>query len=132
MEEKEKEIDVLEEDKEEHTIYSWSVDINYEIFQFRQTLKEGEPERNLYLAVVLQALLDATYPTTTCSISETNMVQSQAEAWFFSSVSSGTSDFEYVCDMAGLSPSYTRSFAYKILKSKEITFIRKRINALLS
>ena len=39
-----------QEKKEEiETIYDWSVDINYEIFQFRQTMKEGESERNLYL-----------------------------------------------------------------------------------
>ena len=110
----------------------WTIDINYEIFEFRQTAKEGEPERNLYLAVILQALLDATHPTATCSVGETQAVQGQASAWFFASVSREESDFEYVCDMAGLDPSYTRSFAHKIIRSKEITFIRKRINALLS
>lgn len=121
-----------DQEKEEDQIYSWTVDINYEIFQFREGLKEGEPERNLYLAVILQALLDATHPTTTCSISEASAVQSQATAWFFASVSSSQTDFEDVCDMAGLDPSYTRDFAHKIIKTKEITFIRKRINALLS
>ena len=124
-----------QEKKEEiETIYDWSVDINYEIFQFRQTIKEGESERNLYLAVILQALLDATHPhpTATCSTSEANLVKNQAYSWFFTSVTTSTSDFEYVCDMAGLDPSYTRGFAHKILRSKEVTFIRKRINALLS
>ena len=130
--EKEKEINIIEEENDESSIYNWSVDINYEMFQFRQTLKEGEPERNLYLAVVLQALLDATYPTSVSSVSESSVVQSQASAWFFTSTSTELSDFEYVCDMAGLNPNYTRTFAYKIIHSKEITFIRKRINALLS
>ena len=124
-----------EKKEKTETIYDWSVDINYEIFQFRQTMKEGESERNLYLAVVLQALLDAThpyYPTATCSAGEAHRVKNQAYSWFFTSVTASTSDFEYVCDMAGLDPSYTRGFAHKILRSKEVTFIRKRINALLS
>lgn len=118
--------------RKEKETFDWSIDINYEIFEFRQASKEGEPERNLYLAVILQALLDATHPTATCSVGETRAVQGQASAWFFASVSAHSSDFEYVCDMAGLDPSYTRGFAHKIIRSKEITFIRKRINALLS
>ena len=54
--EEENELEILEEETDELLTHDWSVDVNYEIFQFRQTLKEGEPERNLYLAVILQAL----------------------------------------------------------------------------
>ena len=130
--EEENELEILEEETDELLTHDWSVDVNYEIFQFRQTLKEGEPERNLYLAVILQALLDATNSTSVCSVSESSVIQSQASSWFFTSTSVSLSDFEYVCDMAGLNPNYTRTFAYKIIHTKEITFIRKRINALLS
>ena len=120
-----------QEEKQKKT-YDWTVDINYEIFQFRHSTKEGEPERNLYLAVILQALLDATHSTVGYTVAVSGSIQSQADSWFFTSVSAHATDFNYVCDMAGLDPSYTRSFAYKIIRSKEISFIRKRINGLLS
>ena len=105
--EEENELEILEEETDELLTHDWSVDVNYEIFQFRQTLKEGEPERNLYLAVILQALLDATNSTSVCSVSESSVIQSQASSWFFTSTSVSLSDFEYVCDMAGLIPNYT-------------------------
>jgi hypothetical protein len=107
------------------------LDINFEIEQWRQLLKEGESERTLFLAVILQALLDATKPTA-CSVSESNILKSKASSWFFVKSGVTASDFEDVCDLAGIDIEYTRNFAYKVLHSKEKKFIRKRINALLS
>ncbi len=106
------------------------VDIDYDIFKFNFHIKTGERERTLYLAVILQALLDATISSTVVSVSDINVVQRQANTWFFSP--SKTSDFEDVCDLAGIDPDYTRTLAYKVIKSNKVTFIRKRLNALLS
>ena len=40
-------------------------------------------------------------------------------------------DFEEVCSNAGVDPDYMRDFAYKVLKSGELDYVRKRINAVL-
>jgi len=107
-----------------------SMDIDYDIFRLDLNVKAGERERTLYLAVILQALLDATVSATVVSSSDINIVHRQANTWFFSPAKS--SDFESVCDLAGIDPDYTRTLAYKVIKSNKVSFIRKRLNALLS
>ncbi len=37
--EEENELEILEEETDELLAHAWSVDVNYEIFQFRQTSK---------------------------------------------------------------------------------------------
>jgi hypothetical protein len=90
------------------------------------------PEKTLFLAVILQALLDATKEEYEGEPAQSLLDRRAAKAWFFASVGVTAQDFRDVCDMAGVDPDYTKTFAYKIIESKEITFIRKRINALLS
>ena len=99
-------------------------------FRLDLNVKEGERERTMYLAVILQALLDATVSTTVVSSSDINVVQRQANTWFFSPTKS--EDFESVCELAGIDPDYTRTLAYKVIKSNKISFIRNRLNELLS
>ena len=41
-------------------------------------------------------------------------------------------DFSTVCDIAGVDAEYVRSFAFKVIKSKEIKYVRRRINAVLT
>ena len=95
--------------------------------------KEVEvPEKNLYLAVILQALLDATKPTEKKESSLSVMYRDRAIAWFFCSVGVTCKNFEFVCEQAGLNAKYTRSYAYKVVHSKEIKYVRKRINAVLN
>ena len=106
------------------------LDFNYNIFNLNLNSKDGEQERTLYLAVIFQALLDATVSSTVVSASDVNVIQRQANSWFFSPTKA--SDFEDVCDLAGIDPDYTRTLAYKVIKSNKITFIRKRLYALLS
>jgi hypothetical protein len=89
-------------------------------------------ERVLFLSVVLQAILDATKPKTQNEPEEESLARRSATAWFFASVGVTAQDFTDVCEMAGLDPPALRSFAFKVLKSKEIKFIRKRINTILS
>ena len=55
----------------------------------------------------------------------------RAIAWFFASVGVTAEDFKTVCDYAGVEPEYMRDFAFKVLKSGEVEYVRKRINAVL-
>ena len=107
------------------------LDINYDLLKISSPKVDGGTERSLYLAVILQALLDATASSSTTSTSDYKVIKRQATAWFFSSSSVASSDFEDVCDLAGLDPNAMRSFAHKVIYSKEINFIRKRIHAIL-
>ena len=94
--------------------------------------KDTAGERVLFLSVILQALLDATKPEYNGEPDTATLDRDQATAWFFAKVGVTAKDFETVCELAGVDAPYTRDFAYKVLKSGEITFIRKRINTLLT
>ena len=82
------------------------------------------PERGLFLSVILQALLDATN-------SKSKVNKDRAIAWFFCSVGVTCDNFEQICDHAGMNPSYTRSFAYKVIHSPYLKYVRQRIKKML-
>ena len=84
------------------------------------------PERKLYLAVILQALLDATDPK---KKGRTN--NDKAKAWFFCSVGVTCDNFEFVCDHAGVDPSYVRSFALEVINSKRQGSFRYHVYKML-
>ena len=86
--------------------------------------KKESPERGLFLSVILQALLDATSK-------KSKVNKDRAISWFFCSVGVTCDYFEQVCQNAGLSPSYTRSFAYKVIHSPDIKYVRQRIKKML-
>ena len=92
---------------------------------------ESSSERLLFLAVILQALLDATKPKAKNEIDTSIFARDRATAWFFAKVGVTCENFEYVCDNADVNPGYVREFAFKVLKSKEIDYVRKRINKIL-
>jgi len=94
--------------------------------------KVATPERVLFLSVLLQALLDATKPETSVEPEEEKLARKSAQAWFFASIGVTAKDFEEVCDLAGIEPVRMRTFAFKVLKSKEIKYVRRRINTVLS
>ena len=94
--------------------------------------KQSDPEQVLFLSVILQALLDASKKENDRESVEAKIERDKARAWFSASVGVTAEDFNTVCDIAGVNPAYVRSFAFKILESKEIEFVRKRINAVLS
>jgi hypothetical protein len=94
--------------------------------------QETSPEKVLFLSVILQALLDATKPETQSEPEEEKLARRSAQAWFFASIGVTSQDFVDVCDLAGISPVDMRSFAFKVLRSKEVKYIRKRINTVLS
>ena len=74
------------------------------------------PERGLFL--------DATN-------SKSKVNKDRAIAWFFCSVGVTCDNFEQICDHAGMNPSYTRSFAYKVIHSPDLKYVRQRIKKML-
>jgi len=91
----------------------------------------SRPEKTLFLAVILQALLDATKPEYEGEPLHAVIERDRAKAWFFASIGVTAEDFNEVCDNAGVNPAYMRRFAYQVLESGEVDFVRKRINAVL-
>lgn len=96
-----------------------------------EVVKKQTPEQALFMTVILQALLDATKPAYDGEPTHAIMERDRAVAWFFASVGVTAEDFTAVCDFAGIDPKYMRDFAFKVLKSGEIEYVRKRINAVL-
>ena len=94
--------------------------------------RKADPEQLLFMSVILQAMLDATKPMTPKESDEAVAARETSMSWFFCSVGVTVDDFMTVCDIADLDPDYVRSFAYKVLRSKEIDFVRKRINTVLT
>ena len=86
--------------------------------------KKESPERGLFLSVILQALLDATSK-------KSKVNKDRAISWFFCSVGVTCDNFEQICQHAGLNPSYTRSFAYKVIHSPDLKYVRQRIKKML-
>ena len=96
----------------------------FDIFLDVEFNKKESPERGLFLSVILQALLDA-------KIKKSKVNKDRAISWFFCSVGVTCDNFEQICQHAGLSPSYTRSFAYKVIHSPDIKYVRQRIKKML-
>ena len=93
--------------------------------------EDNSPERILFMSIIFQALLDATKEKTKVESSRTSVERANARAWFFSSVGVTCDNFEYVCENAGMNAAYTRSFAIKVIKSKEIKYVRQKIRRVL-
>jgi len=93
--------------------------------------EDSSPERMLFMSVIFQALLDATKEKTKVESSRTSVERANARAWFFSNVGVTCDNFEYVCENAGMNADYTRSFAIKVIKSKEIKYVRQKIRRVL-
>jgi hypothetical protein len=89
-----------------------------------------DAERTLFLAVILQALLDATQKDT--QDLESHKYKREAILWFTTNNGKRKEDFEYICDLAEIEPNYMRRVAMEILTSKRTNFVRNHINALLT
>ena len=90
------------------------------IIQFDQK----HPDRRLYLAVILRALLDATQ-------NKNDLYKKRAKAWFQCSVGVTGDNFEFICDHAGVEPGYVRSFAYEVINSDKQGVFRYHIYRML-
>lgn len=108
--------------------------MNEEYIEIITEIKEHEnssPERMLFLSVIFQALLDATKEKSKVESSRVSVERANARAWFFCSVGVTCDNFEYICESAGMDAQYTRSFAIKVINSKEIKYVRQRIRRVL-
>lgn len=91
-----------------------------------------DPCRLLFMAVLFQAMLDATKPEVPGESAEAILERDRARSWIFASVGVTAEDFVTVCDLAGVDYQQVRSFANQVLNTGESQFIRKKINALLN
>lgn len=72
------------------------------------------PEEKLWRAVIIQAILDASH-VSNAPPNEVSKIQHNARRFL-----SGTPDFHYVCDMAGLCPERVKRQARLMMDSKEL------------
>ena len=99
-----------------------------------EQLFPSEPEsseRQLFLSVILQALIDATKEKTQNEKIRTTYDRDRAKAWLLAEVGVTCQNFEEICGMAGVSPNVTRTFAYQVVHSTNKDFIRRRIKNIL-
>ena len=101
------------------------------LFNLEKKLQKERPEQCLFIAVVLQALLDASKTEIRNEDEDISYERERAKAWFFASVGVTCTDFITVCDYAGINYSDTRVFAQQFLQSKQKIRIRKKINLIL-
>jgi len=97
----------------------------------KETAPPKSPEQLLFLAVVYQALLDATKLHRHNDSEEVKRNRREAARWLTIEHGTTATDFEEVCFLAGIEPYSTRSFVKKIF-NKKIKFERKRINVLIN
>ncbi len=94
-------------------------------------LTEKDSHKSLYLAVIIQALLDITKPELEGEDNEIRIQRDQAHAWFFASVGVTCDDFETVCHYAGLEPHKVRSFACEVIVSGDVENVRRRFSSII-
>ena len=94
-------------------------------------LTSKDPYKSLYIAIILQALLDLSKPELKDEEQHVTLQRDQAHAWFFTSVGVTCEDFETVCEFAGLPPLKVRSFAYEVIQSGDTENVRRRFQSLL-
>jgi len=115
---------------------TWGNSYEGSSFAIESVLDEGihephSPERVLFLCVILQQLLDATKPPHPSDTTYTSVNRDRAKSWLTSDVGVTAEDKETICFLAGIEPEALTSYARKVIDTKEVPFIRKRINAIL-
>ena len=83
--------------------------------------------KKLYTSIIYQALMDLTKLNTSLTDTSISINASSAHSWFFKTSGTTATDFEEICDHAGLNPIFIRSFAYEVINSKEDKNVKKRI-----
>ena len=76
---------------------------------------DKNPHRSLYVAVIVQALLDASRPKEEHESDESKEIRNEAHSWFFCSCQ----DFNTICEYAGFESTEIRKFAFKVINSGE-------------
>ena len=100
-------------------------------FQTLYDVTRKDPHRSLYLAIILQALLDMTKPEEKKESSDIRLQRGQAHAWVFASVGVTCENFEDTCALAGIEPGMIRTFAINVTKSGDVNEVRRKITSLL-
>ena len=100
-------------------------------FQTLYDVTRKNPHRSLYLAIILQALLDMTKPEEKKESSDIRLQRGQAHAWVFASVGVTCENFEDTCALAGIEPGMIRTFAINVTKSGDVNEVRRKITSLL-
>ena len=94
-------------------------------------LTDKDSERSLYIAIIVQALLDLSKPERKKEDSSITLHRDQAHAWFFASAGVTCEDFETICTYAGLNPQKVRTFAYEVIQSGDMLNVRRKFQNLL-
>ena len=94
-------------------------------------LTDKDSERSLYIAIIVQALLDLSKPERKKEDSSITLYRDQAHAWFFASAGVTCEDFETICTYAGLNPQKVRTFAYEVIQSGDMLNVRRKFQNLL-
>ena len=94
-------------------------------------LTNKNSSKSLYIAVVIQALLDLSKPKFTKESNDIKLHRDQAHAWFFTSVGVTCEDFKTICHYAGLEPEKVRSFAYEVVNKGDVENVRRKLSSLI-
>ena len=97
----------------------------------QETLERTSPERVMFIAVFLQALLDATKPEYKGEPRSAVADRNCAVKWFSVPECVTASSFEPICELAGIDPDYARRY-FKLIMKGEREFTYRRINILLN
>lgn len=100
-------------------------------FESLYSVTRKDPIRSLYLAVILQAIIDLIKPESIQESSNIKLQRDQAHAWVFSSVGVTCENFEDTCTLAGLEPGMVRTFTLNVIKSGDTDEVRRKINSIL-
>ena len=100
-------------------------------FESLYGLTRKDPIKSLYLAVILQAIIDLIKPESIQESSNIKLQRDQAHAWVFSSVGVTCENFEDTCTLAGLEPGMVRTFTLNVIKSGDTDEVRRKINSIL-
>ena len=108
-----------------------TVDLN-ETLELISDAPSGDPHKLLFMAVIFQAMLDATKPETDNESAEAILERGRSRSWLFAQVGVTATDFVTICDLAGVDFNQVRHFANQVINTGESTFIRRKINAILN
>ena len=100
-------------------------------FESLYSVPRKDPIRSLYLAVILQAIIDLIKPESIQEGSNIKLQRDQAHAWVFSSIGVTCENFEDTCTLAGLEPGMVRTFTLNVIKSGDTDEVRRKINSIL-
>jgi len=90
-------------------------------------LTSEEPNRSLYLAVILRAILDASKPKDTKESTDITAYRAEATTWLFKEVGVTSKDFVEICELAGLTSEKVRRLAFNVINSGDVQNERDKL-----